>query len=205
MLQKKIRQYLVNAPGRVGGHVALGIVRSAGELAVHTHDPWYKTDHDPMTGLILVYRRDVVASLLSNAITWRSTQSHYYETTQIEPFELSKQEFIDFYRSYIWHSRSIDFTRLWGRVDVFYFEDFVNNHDHILTRLGLVQDPTLLEQASIKHLLFNQAPYSYRDVISNHEDLRNFYNTELKNMEFDRNPLRPLELDGSPKTMEVFK
>ena len=203
MTQYTITRYLINAPGRVGGHIVKGIIRSAGKPVLHTHDPWYQTDDDSITCLILLDRRDVFAAVMSNAITWNSGQSTNYQRKTIEPFELSEQDFVDLYRAHIWHRDSVNLSRPWGNVVILYFEDFVNNHEHVLKTLGLQQNPELSRSPIIQHLIENRAPYNYRDVIRNHEQLLDAF--ERIQQQDHPNPLRPQEHNTTLKAREIFE
>jgi hypothetical protein len=60
-----------------------------------------------------------------------------------------------------------DLTRLYDLVEKFYYEDFVNDYDHVLNRLGLT---------AIDPVTTVPAPYNYLDIIINHQELFEVYN-----------------------------
>lgn len=160
-----IEHYIVSGSGRVGGHLLASIIDSAGVSAVHTHDPAYSTGNDSATALIMVDRRDVFAVVMSNLLVWHSDQSTEYKKT-VEPYTESEQQFRLLYRFHKEYLPKHDFTRPYGLVEKFYYEDFVNDHNHVLNRLGLT---------AVKSIATVPAPYNYRDIILNHEELRQVY------------------------------
>ena len=177
-----IKRYLISSPGRMGSHIVTGVIRSAHGIALHTHNPFLKIDNDASTALIMVSRRDFFSAIMSNCLTWRTNQFTSYPITSIEHFEIDRQEVIDMYQRQKWYYMSHDFTRHWGLVETFYFEDFVNDHNVILNKLGLTQDLTQLKKPEIARLFGVPAPYHYRDIVINHEQCREWYEyCELNN------------------------
>jgi len=163
-----IKRYLISAPPRVGGILITNIISSANASALHTHDPQHKTDDDSITGLIIVGRRDIFSAVMSNCIVWHTNQSAIYNQHNIEPFEVIEQDFVLQYADHVWHSKSHDLTRPYGLVETFYFDDFVNNYMHVLTRLGLQQSR---QHINYKDLSI-KAPYNYKQLVRNHQDLK---------------------------------
>lgn len=134
---------------------------------VHTHDPLCTLDHYQSTGLIILRRRDVFAAVMSTCLVWLTGQTHDYEKKIINPVEISEQDFIDHLAQQITYRSSHDFSRPYGAIYDFDFEDFVGNHQLVINCLGLHQDPTL---RNLKQLN-NPAPYNYKEVVKNHESL----------------------------------
>lgn len=164
-----IKRYLVSAPARVGGNLIADIIRSADVPVLHTHDPQCKTDDDSITGLIIVGRRDIFSAIMSNCIVWHTDQTTSYNKHNIDPFAITEQEFRLQYEFHHWHDKNHDLSRSYGLIERFYFEDFVNNHMHVLTRLGLQQNLN-------KHLDFsNKAPYNYKQVIRNYQEMKTLF------------------------------
>jgi hypothetical protein len=164
-----IERYIVSAPTRVGGNLIADLIRSTGPGPVmHTHNPRHKTDNDLITGLIIVRRRDVFSAIMSNCIVWRTGQTTKYDRCTIDPFEITEQEFLYQYIFHVWHFKNHDLSRMYGSVDIFYFEDFVNNHMHVFDRLGLIQEFRRLRNFNF----LNNAPYNYKQVIKNYQDLK---------------------------------
>jgi len=162
-----IERYLISAPPRVGGNLFTDIIKSTNTQCVHTHDPQHRTDNDAITGLLIIRRRDVFSAVMSNCVVWHTNQTTIYDQTNIEPFEVTKQNFLLQYASHVWHFKNHDLTRPYGLVETFYFEDFIDDYMHVLTRLGL--------RLSDQHDYSNwsaRAPYSYKKLVINHQDLK---------------------------------
>jgi len=163
-----IKRYLISAPPRVGGNLFTDIIKSTNTLCVHTHDPQHLTDNDAITGLLIVRRHDAFSAIMSNCIVWHTTQSTIYDQTNINPFEVTKKNFLLQYASHVWHFKNHDLTRPYGLVKTFYFEDFINDYMHVLTCLGL----QLPDQQHNCSNWSRPAPYSYKQLIINHQDLK---------------------------------
>jgi len=78
-----IDRYLISSPGRTGSHIVIACVRSAGVPALHTHNPFLKTDNDKITGLVLVLRKNLFDAVMSNCIAWHTNQFTQYKTTTL--------------------------------------------------------------------------------------------------------------------------
>jgi hypothetical protein len=120
------------------------------------------------TALIIVKRRDAFASIMSNCIVWHTQQSTIYSNQTIAPFAVSEENFLWQYVSHMWHSKSIDLSTPYAVIEEFYFEDFVNDHQHVLDRLGLVSNPFRARRLNF----LNKAPYSYHNVVLNYKQLK---------------------------------
>ena len=160
-----IEHYVISGSGRTGHHLLTSIIGSAGVSAIDTHDPTYSTGNDSTTALIMVDRRDVFATVMSNLIVWHSNQSTDY-TKIVEPYNECEQQFRLLYCLHKEYLPQHDLTRPYGLVEKFYYEDFVNDHNHVLNRLGLT---------AVTSITTMPAPYNYRDIILNHEELRQVY------------------------------
>jgi hypothetical protein len=169
--------YLVSGAGRVGGHLILNIIRSAGHNAIHTHDTNYTTGNDVTTALLVIDRRDRFSAIMSNAIVWHTGQSVDYDNINIDPFTIDINRFKLLYNLHCDHYKQYDFTRSYGIVEHFYYEDFVNNHDHVYNRLNLKKFTDLLPN-------WKPAPYNYKTLIQNESELRESY-AELTNKAHD--------------------
>ncbi len=167
-----IERYLISAPPRVGGNLIADIIKSAGDKTflktVHSHDPRYVLDNYSNTALIIVKRRDAFASIMSNCIVWHTQQSTIYSNQTIVPFTVSEEDFLWQYGFNTWHSKSVDLSRPYAVIEEFYFEDFVNDHQHVLDRLGLVSNTFRARRLNF----LNKAPYSYRNVVLNYKQLK---------------------------------
>lgn len=171
-----IERYLVSAPGRVGSHIVTACIRSAGKLAMHTHNPFFKTDNDSITALILVSRRDLFATVMSNCITWHTGQSVKYQRVNIDPFNVDLGEFEILYHKQKWYIDSHDFTRPYGLIQTLYFEDFIDNYNYIFEKLRLEQKIELLNSPQVRHTFTPPAPYNYKQVVINLEECRELFN-----------------------------
>lgn len=167
--------YIISAPGRCGGHLLEGIIRSTGQTTViRTHDPLLDLGDDLNTTLILLDRRDRFAAMMSNAIVRHTGQSTEYPNAQITPFELSPGLFRWEYVQHIDYYRKHDLSRLYARVVKFYFEDFVSDHGYVKRTLDL-PDLNVKKHSEAWHLMNNPAPYNYQDVIINWNQLKTLY------------------------------
>lgn len=173
--------YIVSGPGRVGGHLVLGVLLSAGVTATRTHDPDFSFGCDPNTVLILVDRRDRFAAIMSNCLVWHTGQSTDYERSP-EPFDVDPGQFDYLYYQHVNYYDRHDFNRPFAGVERLYFEDFVTDLDVIYARLHL---PQIIEpnarQDEITRLLHRPAPYKYTETIRNWQILQGRFR-ELQSM-----------------------
>ena len=170
-----IDRYLISSPGRTGSHIVIACVRSAGVPALHTHNTFLKTDHDKITGLVLVLRKNLFDAVMSNCIAWHTNQFTQYKTTTIDSFTVDPGDFADQYRRHKWYAASHNLSRPYGSITTLYFEDFVNDHAHIFKELNLVQQSKLLSEPHVKNNFTARAPYNYRDVVVNHQECRQLF------------------------------
>ena len=168
------RRWLVSGPPRTGGHLLLGLIRSAGVLALHTHNPRYRTRNDSMATLIKLRRRNIFAALMSNCLVWHTGQSTDYIQLEVEPFQVSLAEFRTHYAGHLYH-HAIDIkeARFNDVVDM-YLEDFQHNHYCALEQLGLTNVGKIFDQ-SLTKLIHNKSPYDYRDIVINHHELLQYF------------------------------
>lgn len=162
-----VRRYLISSPPRSGGNLVQAILHSCHVPVVHTHDPRCELDCYKSTALIILRRRDVFAAAMSNCLVWATGQSTEYPISRFDPVEISKTDFLAQVAVQVTYRDSHDFARSYGAVYDFDFEDFVNAHDVITSRLGLKQDPTLLDLKQLN----NPAPYNFRQIVKNYQDL----------------------------------
>jgi hypothetical protein len=157
--------FLVSSPPRTGSHYLHALLRSTNTNAIFTltHNPWYELDYSN-TCLILLSRRDKTAAILSQLIGKRTEQWTKYEFTP-DPFLVDCHQGSDLYHTYMfnrWYEKSHDFSRPYATIQHFCFEDFIDNHDHVFSTLGL---------SSVRDVVLpQQSPYSYRDIIINYQD-----------------------------------
>lgn len=170
-----IQRYLVSAPGRVGSHLVVACIRSAGWPVLHTHNPFLPTDNDNVTALVLVQRRDLFAAVMSQCITWRTGQSTAYTNTAPAPFAVRKDMFEDLYYRQKYYAASHDLSRAWAKIETVYFEDFIDNYDCIFEKLELKQRPELLSTDVVQRTWTQQAPYNYKHVATNHQECRTWF------------------------------
>lgn len=167
-----IKCYLISAPPRVGGNLIADIIKSAGDKnfldTIHTHDPCHELDVYSDTALIIAKRRDIFASTISNCIVWHTQQSTIYSEQTIVPFVVDESQFLLQYAFQVWHLASHDLTRPYAMVKEFYFEDFVNNHEHVLSQLGLTSNPF----RACRLNFLNKAPYNYKEIVINYQQLK---------------------------------
>jgi len=164
-----IKNYIVSGGYRVGGHLMLGIIESTGHYAVHTHDTNYiiGTD-DTTTALLVIDRRDRFSAIMSNAVVWHTSQSSDYNNVNIEPFTITPGRFKLLYNLHCDLYKRYDYTRPYGIVEHFYYEDFVDNHNHVYDRLNLKKIKDLYPH-------WQPAPYNYKTLIQNQSELHELY------------------------------
>ena len=167
--------YIISGPGRVGGHLLEGIIRSGGATTVYrTHDPTLKLDDDLNTVLIIADRRDRFAAMMSNAIVRHTDQSTDYPRKKIKPFELNPGLFRWEFVQYIDYYKKHDLSRLYASVHKVYFEDFVKDHAYIKRILGL-PELDVKKGSEVWNKMHNPAPYNFEDIITNWFQLKTLY------------------------------
>lgn len=164
-------RYLISSAPRSGGNLVQAILHSCRVPVVHTHDPLCRLDHYESTGLIILRRRDIFAAAMSNCIVWETGQTIDYVRKEIKPIEISEQSFIDQLGVQVNYRKNHDFTKPYGAIFDFDFEDFVHDNKLIVDRLGLVQDTSLLNLKQLN----NPAPYNYKQVVKNYKRLREIF------------------------------
>lgn len=179
--------YIISGPGRIGGHLLEGIIRSCGQANVQrTHDPLLQIGQDADTTLIVVDRRNRFDALLSNALVRHTGQSTDYTNKNIKPFELNPGMFRWEYVQYIDYYNKHDLSRPYAAVFKVYFEDFVNDPAYIRRILNL--QPTNVDpNSSAWQLTHNPAPYNYKDIITNWSKLSTLFDLLEKGRLNDRN------------------
>jgi len=163
------RKYVVSGPTRVGGNLLTNIIKSCEQQAIHTHNPLLEFDNYGKVVLIIVNRRDRFAALMSNCVAWHTGQTTTYNITKVEPFLVTPGAFIQQYVDNMDQNQKHDLTRNYKSVKMFWYEDFVNNYEHVTNRLKLKMVSSLLPDVV-------PAPYSYKDLIINYRDLNNIFN-----------------------------
>lgn len=169
----QIKRYLISAPPRSGGNLVEAILHSCRTPVIHTHDPRCRLDYYEYTGLIILRRRDIFAAAMSNCIVWATGQDINYPKQQLDPIEVSEQDFINQVAVQVQYRDSHDFSRPYGAIYEFDFEDIIRDQHLVVERLGLDQDPELLHLKQLN----NPAPYNYKQVIKNHEKLFALFQT----------------------------
>jgi len=167
--------YIVSGPGRVGGHLVLGAILSAGVRATRTHDPNFSFGCDQDTALILVDRRDRFAAVMSNCIVWHTGQSTDYPIDQLEPFLVDPEQFLYLCQQHFDYYRRHDF-RPYAQVKMFYYCDVVCDNNLVLDQCGLQkQSGKYSNQDEIDRLMHSPAPYNYKQTVVNWLDLLQLY------------------------------
>jgi hypothetical protein len=161
-------KYVVSGPTRVGGNLLTGIIKSCGARVVHTHNPLLEFGNYSKVVLIIVNRRDRFAALMSNCVAWHTGQTTTYNRTKVEPFLVTPEAFIQQYVDNIYQNQKHDLTRNYQSVNMFWYEDFVNNYEHVTKRLKLKMVSPLAPDLV-------PAPYNYKDLIINYQDLRKIF------------------------------
>ena len=170
----------MSGPGRVGGHLVLGVIKSAGMIATRTHDPDFTYGDDANTALVLVDRRDRFAAIMSNCLVWHTGQSTSYNDKP-EPFDVDADQFDYLFFQHVRYYERHDFNRAFAVVNTIYYEDFADDAQKILPMLGIQKtheiDPETKEE--VRRLMENPAPYNFKQVILNWQDLQQRYNRHL--------------------------
>jgi hypothetical protein len=182
MLPDSIKEFIVSGPGRTGGHVLLGIMVAAGYPVIYTHNPLFQRENYSEYGLLICLRRDIFSAVMSNTITHKIGQSTEYPRTTLEPFDVVPSDFEHILDLHLKYQVSHDMTRDYGLVEHFYFEDFVNDHSHVLDRLHIKRfnassktTNSLGQAHECSRYFNNRAPYHYKDVVSNWEELKQIF------------------------------
>ena len=167
----------MSGPGRVGGHLVLGVLKSAGMIAARTHDPDFTYGDDANTALVLVDRRDRFAAIMSNCLVWHTGQSTHYDVRDIKPFVMDSIDFEYLCREHHTYFQRHDLSRPFALVNTVYYEEFAKDAQKLLLMLGIQQtyeiDPDTQEE--VGRLMKNPAPYNFKQVILNWQDLQQHY------------------------------
>lgn len=185
--------YIVTGGTRVGGHLLTGIIRQSGEKAYHTHQHDLKDivkhfhleqgQTVPYQDICLIVnnRYNVFNAVMSNLVARQVNQwSHDYPITKVEPFQVDENDLLYNIRAHYEYYTKYDFTLPWAKVEFFYFEDYVSNHNHVRERLKLCDIPSVLKgnrrKAHVNQMMI-KAPYNYKDIVTNWKDLHSKYFT----------------------------
>jgi hypothetical protein len=163
-----IEKFVVSGPPRVGGNLLASIIRSCGQWTTHTHDPLLEFNNYSKIALIMVDRHDKFAALMSNCIVWKTGQDVTYSQTKVTPFVVTETEFKQQYMLNINYNQKHDLTRPYGLVESFWYEDFVNDHDHITNRLNL----KILPYVPLQTI---HAPYNFKELILNYLEIKELF------------------------------
>lgn len=142
--------------------------------------------------LVLMDRRDEFAAVMSNILVWRTKQATHY-ASKPAPLEVLNQEFFDMLAVHRSRVDRIDKHRGWAEIHKFWYEDILHDHEKFTRALELQFDDVAYQQN--KYLLHNVAPYNYRELIVNHEQLWEYYR-EIKNQ-----PLFDADIIDQPNQM----
>ena len=177
-----VERYIVSSPGRVASHIVQAMIQSCGKLAIHTHYPFYKTDNDTITGLVMVTKRNLFDAIMSNLVVNHTGQTTEYNKKEFVKFVVGKEQFEFQYNWHRWYLNNHDLSRPYGSVHTIYFEDFIDNYNHIPTVLGLTVDHT--HDQEINPNFTKKAPYSYNELVINKDECRSWYQTLNVSAEF---------------------
>lgn len=160
--------YVIIAPPRVGNHLLASIIHSTQAKIEITHDSNIITDYKN-THLLLLNRRKQFLALMSQMIWNRTRHSiDYPDNYELHSFEVSEKEFIDAYKfnNYHWQC-TLQRKEPWISTTIFYYEDFVNNPQHVFTTLNIRPKAPIVYS--------KKSPYKYQDVIINVEQCKQWY------------------------------
>lgn len=168
--------YVVSSPARVGSHYLLSILESTGVNCAKTHNPFFVKTNFENTYLIILNRRERFEAIMSCVVFHRTKQTNRYDDAiDILPFELSHLEFSHCYFDNKFYSQQHDLSQPWKKVEYFYFEDFLNNANHVFERLNLKQRKNQI-------IYPPKSPYDYRDSVKNWQECKNWFE------EYETNP-----------------
>ena len=160
--------YLIIARPRVGNHLLASIIHSTQAEIKKTHDSNIITDYKN-THLLLLNRRKQFLALMSQMIWNRTGHATYYPANyELHSFEVAEKEFIEAYKfnNYHWQC-TLQRKEPWFSTTIFYYEDFVNNPQHVFTTLNI--------QPKAPIVYSEKSPYKYQDVIVNVEQCKQWY------------------------------
>jgi len=161
---------VISSPSRVGSTLLQQIIASAGftpprASLISTHNPFYLPTGS-CSALILVSRKNLFNAVMSTIVAQRTKEFTYYTNKSTVPFEVDCSPAKEFSNQWNWHKyywkccTNLDHYRL---VEKFYFEDFVDNFDHVYSRLGIqpvIKNPSVTAKS----------PYKYQDWILNYDE-----------------------------------
>lgn len=175
-----LKNFLISASPRSGGHVLMGILQACEALCYYTHDPLCRCKDYSDVCLLILTRKDAFATVMSNCLCWYTNQTTIYHKTNIEPIEIEEQFFIDQCVANLTYVSYHDLSRGYGRIENLVLEDVVNDYDKIVEKLGLERR---WSYDLIEHL-DNKAPYNYLNKVINKDRLREIFdNLDVKNLE----------------------
>jgi hypothetical protein len=168
-----IDRYIVSTAGRTGSHIVMGCIQHRGLPAVHTHSVWYESDSYATTGLVIVLRRDMFSAIMSTLLVSHTGQTTLYSKTDWPTFEVTRYNFDRVWRHHRWYSLNHKFERGYGQVVEIYYEDFVDDYDHVARSLGIDHRP--LVPCLMNPNFTVSAPYSYKDFITNIDQCQSWF------------------------------
>lgn len=140
------------------------------DYVLHTHTKFICDVIDPtQTVLILSKRRNLFDSIMSEQVALLTKQWNTYSRIKPMPSTVSKMLFSRRYSRLVDWYQNINTDKHWANVVEFYYEDLVEHgQDIVKSKLGLEH------YNQTAPITGNQSLHSYKDWISNWEELKEF-------------------------------
>lgn len=151
----------------------MGILQACGYLPLYTHDPLCQCKDFSDVNLLMIKRRDIFATVMSNCIAWKTGQTVDYQKKEIDPFEVDSEKFLSQWCAAEMYQSYHDLSRSYKRVEEFVYEDIIQDYSIVIDRLGLELKTDFSEIQNLN----NAAPYNYKEVIKNWQELRKLFET----------------------------
>ena len=145
---------------------------------VHSHNPLYRPPNDNFICIINT-RKDEFAAMISMLITVRTNEFMHYSNKSIDPFEISKDEFIGMYNYFKCFYKSICLTGFKKVIEIEY-EPLIADPKYLFSKFDL-------DQQTVYNL--KKSPYDYRELITNLDDIKKLY-LELLSTNISEDQLR---------------
>jgi len=158
-------KYLIVGSGRSGGNLLRDIIRNTGTGATYRHA--FEEGYDKT---IVLNRRNIFDAIMSNVIVNNSNQTTSYRD-DIIPFVASELVFKIKLSQHLMFYKNLESLLDPNNTLYWYFEDFVDNYDHVYSSLGLPV-PKLIDVQT-------KAPYNYKDKVLNWKEMLIIYNNFL--------------------------
>ena len=192
-------EYLVTSAGRSGSIFLSKLIGCCVDWhqVTHTHDLVLPTINKNSV-LVICDRRDLLASILSMCIAKRTNEYVEYSGKTIEPFDIDcagpNSEFAYQFSWHRWYQHSCTTSKtakLYKNIEVFYFEDFINNHQMVFDRLNIVPVRKIQET--------QKSPHNIKTLIKNYNQCKDTFDSLMESEVFRPHtaydPLKENQLD----------